>query len=101
MEAEQAARQLSTYFYDIDACFTSTLDRAKATTRACLDGLSKQQQPRKVIEDFRLSERHYGKYSAVHAVQRVNSSYILYCSVFALQVVYCSILQPTNKQTND
>jgi bisphosphoglycerate-dependent phosphoglycerate mutase len=60
-EALEAAHQLSTYFYDIDACFTSTLDRAQATTRAYLDHLSTQ--PKIMIEDYRLCERHYGESS--------------------------------------
>jgi 2,3-bisphosphoglycerate-dependent phosphoglycerate mutase len=60
-EALEAAHQLSTYLYDIDACFTSTLDRAQATTRACLDRLSTQ--PKTMIEDYRLCERHYGESS--------------------------------------
>lgn len=58
-EALEAAHQLSTYLYDIDACFTSTLDRAQATTRVCLDRLSTH--PKAMIEDFRLCERHYGE----------------------------------------
>jgi 2,3-bisphosphoglycerate-dependent phosphoglycerate mutase len=58
-EALDAAHQLSTYLYDIDACFTSTLDRAQATSRACLERLSTQ--PKTIIEDYRLCERHYGE----------------------------------------
>jgi len=56
--AVEAARQLSTYLYNVDACFTSTLDRAQATAQACLHGLSTQ--PQVLINEYRLNERHYG-----------------------------------------
>lgn len=64
-EAMEAASQLNSYLHDIDACFTSILSRAQATTRACLSSMAhKKGQQRANIPpvhvDYRLNERHYG-----------------------------------------
>jgi bisphosphoglycerate-dependent phosphoglycerate mutase family 1 len=63
-EAMEAASQLKSYLHEIDACFTSILSRAQATTRACLSILAQQAKgPRRIPPvhvDYRLNERHYG-----------------------------------------
>ena len=56
-EASEAADQLHSFLYDIDACFTSILSRAQDTLETCLDALHK---PPDTYIDYRLSERHYG-----------------------------------------
>ena len=62
-EAVEAASQLAGYFYNIDMVFTSMLQRALATTDACLDqqlGGKSKSDPPPVTCDYRLAERHYG-----------------------------------------
>jgi 2,3-bisphosphoglycerate-dependent phosphoglycerate mutase len=63
-EAANTGRQLSQYYTSgIDACFTSTLQRAQLTAHYCIWAFSDQPShvsPRKYIQDYRLNERHYG-----------------------------------------
>lgn len=60
LEAHEAAHQLSTYFRDIDVCFTSTLHRAQHTADICLAKLKDKNQFPRTMSDARLNERHYG-----------------------------------------
>lgn len=60
LEAHDAANQLSTYFQDVDVCFTSNLKRAQNTAEICLQPLQQQRKVPELIRDARLNERHYG-----------------------------------------
>ncbi|KAG7364950.1 phosphoglyceromutase [Nitzschia inconspicua] len=75
-EAKETGRQVAKYDLTLDACFTSTLQRAQLTAHYCLWAVSEQQQqqllqqpqtalgPRTLsssyVQDYRLNERHYG-----------------------------------------
>jgi len=62
-EATNAGREVASYSYDIDACFTSILARAQHTAHAVLDAFHHEHcrhRGMKTIVDYRLSERHYG-----------------------------------------
>ena len=62
-EASNTGKELSSYTYGIDACFTSILGRAKETAHHCLWAFAEQPvftQPQKYASDYRLNERHYG-----------------------------------------
>jgi 2,3-bisphosphoglycerate-dependent phosphoglycerate mutase len=60
-EAKATGRQVAEYQYGIDACFTSTLQRAQLTAHYCLWAFSGQSSgPQKYVQDYRLNERHYG-----------------------------------------
>jgi bisphosphoglycerate-dependent phosphoglycerate mutase family 1 len=62
-EASNTGKEVSSYSYGIDACFTSTLGRAKETAHHCLWAFSEQPyftHPQKYVSDYRLNERHYG-----------------------------------------
>ncbi len=62
-EASNTGKEVSSYTYGIDACFTSTLNRAKETAHYCLWAFSEKPHsthPRRYVSDYRLNERHYG-----------------------------------------
>jgi 2,3-bisphosphoglycerate-dependent phosphoglycerate mutase len=62
-EASNTGKEVSSYSYGIDVCFTSILGRAKETAHHCLWAFSEQPlatQPKKYVSDYRLNERHYG-----------------------------------------
>jgi 2,3-bisphosphoglycerate-dependent phosphoglycerate mutase len=63
IEASNTGKEVSSYSYGIDACFTSILGRAKVTAHHCMWAFSEQPyftHPQKYISDYRLNERHYG-----------------------------------------
>lgn len=63
IEASRTGKELSSYSYGIDACFTSILGRAKVTAHHCMWAFSEQPyftHPQKYVCDYRLNERHYG-----------------------------------------
>ena len=62
-EAKQTGRQVSSYNFGIDACFTSNLQRAQLTAHYCLWAFAEQSPglaPQQYVMDYRLNERHYG-----------------------------------------
>lgn len=62
-EASNTGKEVSSYSYGIDACFTSMLTRAKETAHRCMWAFSEQHHvthPRQYVSDYRLNERHYG-----------------------------------------
>lgn len=63
-EAKNTAVELAFYSqgFNIDACFTSVLKRAKETSHYCCWGFGDQYAagPQRYVSDWRLNERHYG-----------------------------------------
>jgi 2,3-bisphosphoglycerate-dependent phosphoglycerate mutase len=62
-EAKTTGRQVSSYNFGIDACFTSNLQRAQLTAHYCLFAFAEQSPelgPKQYVMDYRLNERHYG-----------------------------------------
>ncbi|TNC81252.1 MAG: phosphoglyceromutase [Oleiphilus sp.] len=59
-EAIRAGKQLASQKISFDVCFSSPLRRAKRTADIILQHTQRQSDSISIIEDWRLSERHYG-----------------------------------------
>lgn len=67
-EAEQAAYLLKQAGFTFDLCFSSPLQRAKATAHIVL---STMQLNIPIIENWRLNERHYGALEGMHRLEAI------------------------------
>jgi len=68
-EAEQAAYLLKQAGFTFDLCFSSTLQRAKATLRIVLSSMQLEKIP--IQENWRLNERHYGALEGMERWQAI------------------------------
>lgn len=66
-QAARAGRLLAANGFDVDLCFTSSLERACETTRIVLDAMGRPDAP--VRSSWRLNERHYGALQGLTTVQ--------------------------------
>jgi len=77
-EAKRTGKQVASYDYGIDACFTSILGRAQLTAHYCLSGFSQKDhrmEPRLYVSDYRLNERHYGALQGYRKIEVENGKY--------------------------